>query len=254
MKPRSRISPAGDTVTARFLRREFFDFRPIFKLWLRGNHKPRYAARTRVFGAASTLSRSRCRSRRTSKIPHYSRSSKPSCLESSTGLFKVAWSGSVKAYYSRMETVLQVRRDMNPPDWLQLVGDMWSSCDNLSLYFDPLRASLPRRGPVVAMMTCPERDALSALPEQFAIYRGAGEINLEGASWSLKREVAARFPNLYRYRPQGPAFLVTAKVSKSRVLALRLDRQESEIITFAPTILGIEPLALSSRSSLPILR
>lgn len=30
----------GDTITARFLHREFFDFRPNFKLWVRGNHKP----------------------------------------------------------------------------------------------------------------------------------------------------------------------------------------------------------------------
>lgn len=30
----------GDTITARFLRREFFQFRPQFKLWIRGNHKP----------------------------------------------------------------------------------------------------------------------------------------------------------------------------------------------------------------------
>lgn len=31
----------GDTITARFLRREYFQFRPQFKLWIRGNHKPR---------------------------------------------------------------------------------------------------------------------------------------------------------------------------------------------------------------------
>jgi len=30
----------GDTICARFLRREFFDFRPQFKLWIRANHKP----------------------------------------------------------------------------------------------------------------------------------------------------------------------------------------------------------------------
>lgn len=30
----------GDTVTARFLHREYFDFRAIFKLWIRGNHRP----------------------------------------------------------------------------------------------------------------------------------------------------------------------------------------------------------------------
>jgi len=31
----------GDTVTARFLHQEFFEFRPAFKLWLVANHKPR---------------------------------------------------------------------------------------------------------------------------------------------------------------------------------------------------------------------
>lgn len=30
----------GDTIAARFLHREFFQFRPSFKLWVRGNHKP----------------------------------------------------------------------------------------------------------------------------------------------------------------------------------------------------------------------
>jgi len=30
----------GDTMTARFLHKEYFDFHPEFKLWLRGNHKP----------------------------------------------------------------------------------------------------------------------------------------------------------------------------------------------------------------------
>ncbi len=30
----------GDTVTARFLHKEYFEFRPEFKIWLAGNHKP----------------------------------------------------------------------------------------------------------------------------------------------------------------------------------------------------------------------
>ncbi|WPE18696.1 phage/plasmid primase, P4 family [Candidatus Thioglobus autotrophicus] len=30
----------GDTITARFLNQEFFEFRPEFKLWISGNHKP----------------------------------------------------------------------------------------------------------------------------------------------------------------------------------------------------------------------
>lgn len=39
-EPLIKDMTGGDTMTARFLHREYFDFRPAFKLWLRGNHKP----------------------------------------------------------------------------------------------------------------------------------------------------------------------------------------------------------------------
>ena len=31
----------GDRITARFMRQDFFDFAPTFKLFIAGNHKPR---------------------------------------------------------------------------------------------------------------------------------------------------------------------------------------------------------------------
>lgn len=39
-EPLIKDMTGGDTMTARFLHHENFDFHPIFKLWLRGNHKP----------------------------------------------------------------------------------------------------------------------------------------------------------------------------------------------------------------------
>lgn len=39
----------GDTVTARFLHEEFFEFRPEFKLWLRANHRPPVREQTIAF-------------------------------------------------------------------------------------------------------------------------------------------------------------------------------------------------------------
>lgn len=40
-EPLIKDMTGGDHITARFLHREFFDFKPQFKLWIRGNHKPR---------------------------------------------------------------------------------------------------------------------------------------------------------------------------------------------------------------------
>jgi putative DNA primase/helicase len=35
-----KLITGGDTITARFLHKEFFQFRPQFTLWISGNHKP----------------------------------------------------------------------------------------------------------------------------------------------------------------------------------------------------------------------
>jgi len=39
-EPLVKDMTGGDTMSARFMRQEFFTFRPTFKLWIRGNHKP----------------------------------------------------------------------------------------------------------------------------------------------------------------------------------------------------------------------
>jgi len=35
-----KLITGGDTITCRFLRQEFFEYRPEFKIWISGNHKP----------------------------------------------------------------------------------------------------------------------------------------------------------------------------------------------------------------------
>jgi len=54
---------------------------------------------------------------------------------------------------------------------------------------------------------------------------------VRGWSWSLKRDVAAKFPFYGRYQTEVP-LLLTARIPKSRAAALKLARQEQEIIVF----------------------
>jgi hypothetical protein len=143
--------------------------------------------------------------------------------------------------YSRMPTLIDLERSMRSNEWHTVLGEEWSGCDNVGRHRLLLRQMLPVEGPVTEMMTAEELDAHRALPERLTVYRGCGPKNMRGASWSLEREVAERFPTLNRYQQAQP-MLVTAKVSKRGVLAVKLDRGEAEIVTFSARRVAVEPL------------
>lgn len=143
--------------------------------------------------------------------------------------------------YSRMPGLIGLCFRMDKSEWLRLLGEWWTCCDNIGTHRLDLRRRLPETGPVPEMMTAEEIEAYNALPERFTIYRGCGLGNIRGASWSLERDTAARFPFLMRYRQRQP-LLVTAKVRKSQVLAVKIDRKEAEIITFAARRVAVEEL------------
>ncbi len=81
------------------------------------------------------------------------------------------------------------------------------------------------------------------------IYRGCSEVNLNGLSWSLCLEVASKFPALMRYMPPKGRrpLLVTGEVAKRRVIAVKLDRKEREIVTLHARQVAVEYLALPAR-------
>jgi hypothetical protein len=134
--------------------------------------------------------------------------------------------------YSRLPTIIRLwfRCGLAKADALALLGEHWSTCDNIGAHTDMLQTFLPD-GPAPEMMTEGERAALDALPESVTVYRGADRgVNEQGLCWSLDRAVAARFPFLNRYRAQDPV-LVTANVPRDRIVAVKLDREEAEVIT-----------------------
>jgi len=135
--------------------------------------------------------------------------------------------------HEKMGAILDLLRSV-PIDfktWLRILGENWSVCDNIFAYHKLLKCFLPKVGPVVEMMTEDELAAYEALPDTVTIYRGCGKKNKNGASWSLDKNIAAKFPFLNRYQSPDP-ILVTAKVKRSEILAVKLGRQESEVITF----------------------
>lgn len=136
--------------------------------------------------------------------------------------------------YEKMGAILELIRSA-PIDfgtWLRILGENWSDCDNIFAYQNILKHLLPKEGPVVEMMTAAELAAYEALPDTVTIYRGCGKKNKKGASWSLDKSIAAKFPFLNRYKVADP-ILVTATVDKCHILAVKLERNESEIITFS---------------------
>lgn len=143
--------------------------------------------------------------------------------------------------YSRMEVLIEIGAMMRAADWHLVLGQEWSCCDNIGQYRLQLRRMLPKQGPVMSMMDSNERARYDELPDVITVYRGCGPGNLRGASWSLDRDVAARFPFLNRYRAFMPV-VITATVRKHSVLALKLDRDEAEIITFGARRKSIELL------------
>jgi hypothetical protein len=123
---------------------------------------------------------------------------------------------------------------------LRLLGEHWSCSDNIREYIPALRKLLGTYGPLRAMMNSEENAAYDALPDTVTVYRGCDASVLTGASWSLDQNVANSFPFLNRYEVPSP-MVVKARVKKNRILALKLGRDESEIITFSARRIGVQP-------------
>jgi len=134
--------------------------------------------------------------------------------------------------FSRLPGIMELQRRMREADWLRLLGENWSHCDNVVCFARQLRRALPARRPIDELMTAGELSAYHALPPTLTVYRGAGEEGGNGFSWTLERAVAVRFPTLARYRPRSVAMLFVAEVDKGDILAVKLDRDEAEVIAF----------------------
>jgi len=134
--------------------------------------------------------------------------------------------------YSRLPALLDLAAVLPANEWLALMGEHWSVCDNIGAYIARLRRVrhlYDRTWPIAEVMTEDETAALAALPDPITVYRGCGPDNIRGWCWSTDEAVARAFPFTRRYKQEVP-LLIAGTVRKRDVVALKLDREEAEII------------------------
>ena len=136
-----------------------------------------------------------------------------------------------------------VPRLLREDDWLRMLGREWSGFDHVTkhlpeLFKTPFGRAIKAESPVREMMDEGENLAFDALPDLVTIWRGCYPLNVAGVCWSLDRATAARFPFLNRYKGAGEPILLEAKVDKRCVVALKLDREEAEVIALSPRIIS----------------
>jgi len=105
----------------------------------------------------------------------------------------------IEESYSRLGAIYRLYHHMQRADWFNLLGLWWSSCYNIRRYRLALKALMGTEGPIREMMDEEEQVAYDALPDTITVYRGCGEINKVGASWTTDRSVAEKFPFYGRY-------------------------------------------------------
>jgi hypothetical protein len=147
--------------------------------------------------------------------------------------------------YTRFANVIMLWPKMRREHWWTLLGEAWTCCDNISRYtcsrygINPLDGA--ERADLDLMMDAEERRAFAALPEEITVYRGCYKNNKKGLSWTLRREIAERFPTLMRYRQRGLPLLLIGTAHRSRCV-LKLGRNEDEIICADVRVIKVESI------------
>ena len=129
--------------------------------------------------------------------------------------------------------LLEIRNSTPGAIWLRVVRDMWSTIDGdrrkLTWY---LREVVEEgHGDLRDLMKSDARRKHAMLPPVVAAYRGCYEgVNDDGASYSLTKETAARFPSLMRYRmDEQTPILLTRQLIRGTCFLVD-DRGEDEIV------------------------
>lgn len=154
--------------------------------------------------------------------------------------------------YNRLPTLIDAydNNKITLKELLIAFRDKWSSFDNISCYMEDIERIIFDFDyqTIDLMMNLEEQKFYKELPDTLTIYRGCDKKNIYGLCWSLDRDIAIEFPFLKRYKAKNPV-LVTTTVYKHEILAVKLDRNEKEVITLKQDDnIKVKPLTESDRN------
>ena len=145
--------------------------------------------------------------------------------------------------YGRAHLLMDLYFHMDIEAWFKLLGEEWSGCDNLATYRQDLGNIFGwafKKGHHLLAMDEAERSVLGAMPDVLRVYRGCYAHNQDGLSWTMERATAEQFPMLNRYRHEDMQPLLLTGTVPRHLAILKMDRQESEVISPFVTVLSVE--------------
>lgn len=134
----------------------------------------------------------------------------------------------------RPDALLMLLKRYSPTDGWKIIAEQWSGCD--AIPHDQFRKWFRknRKHWYLECMRVADRAFYTALPSTFTVFRGADTSSPLGLSWTLSQSVAARFAIGHRWIVNPQPVVWSATVEKSNVAFVTSERNEMEVVLFAP--------------------
>ncbi len=155
----------------------------------------------------------------------------------------------------RLPTLLEKQDRMSDEQFAELLGSVWTDTENVWQNFEEWQDAWQQVSHMQMLshtMDEDERELLTQLPDEVAVYRGHQKCNADGISWTLNPWRANWFSTRFASPNKKVGDVSRGIVRKQDILALFLGRSESEIVVMPESVQNPQPLLKSRRSRIAV--
>jgi hypothetical protein len=144
----------------------------------------------------------------------------------------------------------KIKGNLTNPEYWDLLGSVWTDSENIWQSYNLFKKFLrSKRSDKDKLMDDDERELLAELPDEVRVYRGHMGKNKKGLSWSFSSHAARYFAERFGNKNGG---VVTGLVSKPKIQALLLGRNEYELIINPKDVTDQKPFSWVHDKSDPL--